>query len=200
MVSILQTHGYECKIDELSQCLDKAFMSSTKGEVQNTREFWELVLKKLGISPTSSLLMETEEFWNKNVHQQIKFYENAIPTLSQLQEDYKLALVSNCSVGMREIIKTLGLDQFFECITLSYELKVRKPDSRMYLNALNSLELKAEDCVFVADQISDLEGARDVGLKTILIRQGKNANLDIKYQVFKPDYEFTKISEIIKIL
>ena len=94
---------------------------------------------------------------------------------------------------------------FFECIVLSYEVGVRKPDKRIYVEALQRLKLRPEECVFVSDAISDLEGARKLGLKTILIRQreypfsfvregkAKDAN-------FEPDFKCKHISQIIKCL
>jgi FMN phosphatase YigB (HAD superfamily) len=77
---------------------------------------------------------------------------------------------------------------------------VRKPDKRMYLEALKCLELEAQECVFVADEISDLEGARENGLKTMLVQQGHSTFQEAKDLNFKPDFQITQISELTKIL
>ena len=201
LLALLWARGYtQISYEELSSDIETAFRKSTKGEIHSTREFWEVILTHFGIRAPSSLVIEIEMFWNSQVLQQLKFYEKALSTLAYLHNHYQLALVSNCSVGMRGIIKSLGLNPFFNCITLSYEVGVRKPDPTIYLHALNCLELEADECIFIADQIHDLEGARAIGLKTVLIRQGENINLHSKEPTFKPDYEFMKISEIIRVL
>ena len=130
----------------------------------------------------------------------IKLYKDAILVITYLKKRYKLALVSNCSVGLSDVLKALGLDRFFEYMILSYEVKVKKPDRRIYLEALQKLNLDPEKCVFVADEISDLEGAREVGLKTFLIRQGPNTFHEAKDPNFYPDYQCNHISEITKFL
>jgi HAD superfamily hydrolase (TIGR01549 family) len=197
---ILQQHGYTSSLNAVFRSIDHAFGNPTKEEVKDTHEFWNRFLERLEIPPSSTLIVDIETFWTKNVHQMMKFYENAIATLVYLQEKYHLALVSNCAVGMREILKTLKLEQFFDCIILSYELGVRKPDPTMYLEALRCLELNAEDCIFVSDRVSDLEGANHVGLKTLLVTQGAFTTQNVQDPQFKSDYEFAKISEITTLL
>ena len=83
---------------------------------------------------------------------------------------------------------------------MSYEVGVKKPDRRIYLKALQRLKLRPEECVFVSDAISDLEGAREVGLKTILINQGEYTTYEAKDPSFKPDFQYKQISEIMEYL
>jgi putative hydrolase of the HAD superfamily len=117
-----------------------------------------------------------------------------------LQKKYVLALVSNCGVGTIDVIKALGLAEFFEHVILSYEVRVRKPDKRIYVEALRRIGMKADECMFVADEISDLEGAKKLGMRTLLVRQGSNTLCEAEDPDFKPDFECEHISEIIKFL
>jgi len=98
------------------------------------------------------------------------------------------------------VIEALGLNRFFESVILSYEVGAKKPETRIYLTALRTLKLKPEECIFVADEISDLEGARKIGLKTILVRQGPHTQHENKDPTFKPDYECSNIRELLKFL
>jgi ribonucleotide monophosphatase NagD (HAD superfamily) len=50
----------------------------------------------------------------------------------------------------------------------------------------------------VADEISDLEGAKKLGMKTLLVRQGSNTLCEAEDPDFKPDFECEHISEITK--
>ena len=200
VLAILQQHGFEINFDELSATMDAAFWNSTRGDDEDTYSYWKSLLTRLTIQAAPDLILELEEFWNTNVHKTVKYYDNVIPTLTYLKKKYQLALVSNCAVGTRGLLQRLSLSQFFECIILSYELKTRKPNHKMYLKALDCLKLNAEDCLFVADEISDLEGAKEVGLKTLLIHQGGHPWDEAADLNFKPDYEYNTFAEIMKLL
>ncbi|MDQ1279782.1 MAG: putative hydrolase of the superfamily [Thermoproteota archaeon] len=197
---ILGGQGFIIDFNELSSSIDKALWNSTRGDNKNTYSFWKSLLEKLNLKASPNLISELEELWNENVHKTIRFYENVIQTLTYLGQKYQLALVSNCAVGTRELLKKIELDSCFKCTILSYELKVRKPDHKMYLSALDYLRLKPEDCLFVADEINDLEGAREVGLNTLLVHQGTHTWDEAIDPNFKPEYECNKFSEIIKLL
>jgi putative hydrolase of the HAD superfamily len=103
-------------------------------------------------------------------------------------------------MGTREEINNLDLSKFFEHMSLSNEVGVRKPDKRIYLDTLKALTLEGHECIFVADEISDLEGARPLKMKTLLVRQGSNTYSEAKDPNFKPDLECKRISEITRFL
>jgi len=200
LVSILTKYGYNKTLDDLVPILDSTYRSSTKGEVKDIHEFWKVLLGNLGIRERPILIQELIELRKNHVLTRFRLYDNVISVLSTLRKNYKLALVSNCFVGLSDILKALNLTRFFECIILSYEVGVRKPDRRIYLEALQRLKLRPEECVFVSDAISDLEGAREVGLKTMLVRQGEYTTHGAKDLNFKPDFQCKHISEIMDYL
>lgn len=200
LLSILTKHGYHGNLDELASTLADTYRNSTKGEMKNLHEFWEYFLKKLNINAHFELLKGLGEVRNRYLSGMFRLYESSLETLSVLRNKYKLALVSNCSVGTIDIMKDLKLTDYFVHVILSYEVGVRKPDRRIYLQALKNLDLKPDECIFVADEISDLEGAKAVGLKTILVRQGPLTSNEAEDPNFKPDYQCNHISEITKFL
>lgn len=200
LLSILRRYGYQKNLDDLNSFLNNAYGNSTKGEVKDFREFWELLLKNLGVPIAPTSIEELEEFRKRHHATIFELYEGAIPVLSTLRRKYKLVLVSNCAIGLSDVLKVLGLARFFECIILSYEVGVRKPHKRIYLEALRRVKLEPDKCVFVSDEISDLEGAREVGLKTLLVRQGPHTTYEAKNPNFKPDFQCNYISEITKLL
>jgi len=207
LVSILRKYGYTKTLDDLVPILDSTYRSSTKGEVKDIYEFWEILLKNLGMRESPILVQELTELRKNHVPTRFRLYDNVVSVLSALRKKYKLALVSNCFVGLSDVLEALNLTHFFDCVVLSYEIGVKKPDKRIYLEALQRLKLRPEQCVFVSDSISDLEGAREVGLKTILIHQGKYpfSFASWRPQVakdpnFKPDFQCKHISQIIQYL
>jgi HAD superfamily hydrolase (TIGR01509 family) len=200
LVATLMKHGYERHLRDLDSALASIYVSSTKGELKTLQEFWSLVLRKLRIPELPELIDDMENVRNNYSTAVWKLYDGVFAALTILKRKYKLALVSNCSVGTDELIASLGLARFFSCIILSYKVGVRKPDKRMYLEALGCLGLEARECVFVADEISDLEGAREIGLQTMLVKQGSSTFQEAKDLDFRPDFQINRISDIIKFL
>jgi epoxide hydrolase-like predicted phosphatase len=60
-----------------------------------------------------------------------------------------------------------GLDDAFDVMVLSQRLGIRKPDPRIYEEALKGLELPATQCVFVDDLGGNLKPAKRLGMTTI---------------------------------
>lgn len=200
LIATLKKYGYERRLEDLASVLADIYLKSSKGELKTPEEFWNLTLAKLKIPEQSGLPDIMQDVRDKHETVMWKLYNGALATLSILQKKYKLALVSNCAVGTDRVIRSLGLADFFDCIILSYQVGVRKPDKCLYLQALGCLGFDADECVFVADEISDLEGAKEIGLKTILVLQGHSTFQEAKDLNFKPDFQIAQISDITKIL
>jgi putative hydrolase of the HAD superfamily len=200
LVSILMKYGYNKTLDDFVPVLESTYRNATKGKMKDIYELWKVLLKNLGIPERSTLVQELTELRKNHVATRLRLYDNVILVLSTLKTKYKLALVSNCFVGLSDILRVLNLSRFFECIILSHEVGVMKPDRRIYVEALQRLKLRPEECVFVSDTISDLEGAREVGLGTILICQGEHTICNVKDPDFKPDFQLKHISQIMEYL
>ena len=200
LCSILRRHGYKGKLDDLTLLLDGLYHRSSQGEMKSFREFWNSLLKDLRMPKTPRVLSDLDDYRKHNYTGLFKLYEGVISVLSRLREKYKLALVSNCAAGLSGIIRELGIADFFDSIVLSYQIGVRKPDKRIYLAALRGLKLEPFECIFVADEISDLEGAREIGLKTLLVRQGEYITHEAKNPDFEPDLQCDFIANITQLL
>lgn len=200
LLSKLNEHGYQANLDNLSLALADTYYRSSRGETQNLSEFWKLFLKKLGVEKEQTLINDLENIRKCYMPSLFKLYQGALSALRYLSQKYKLALVSNCANGTVDSIDSLGLAKFFDAIVLSYTIGARKPDQRIYLEALRRLNLHPQECIFVADEISDLEGARALGLRTILLRQGSHTTHEAVDVNFKADFECDQISEIVRFL
>lgn len=80
----------------------------------------------------------------------------------------RLAIISNCSSEEVKVIKQSKIYKYFDQIILSYEVKMQKPDIRIYKTGSDLLGVAADECVFVGDGGSnELEGAKLAGMKAI---------------------------------
>ena len=82
----------------------------------------------------------------------------------------RTALVSNLATPYVAALHSLGLRAQVDAAALSCEVGWRKPDPRIFEWALGRLGVPAADAVMIGDDpYSDVEGAKAVGLRTILI-------------------------------
>ena len=200
LLSILKNHGCQHNADELNLRLSGLYYESSRGLISSHERFWESLLSSLDMPVNPRVVKELERFREQNYATIFKLYEDVLPVLSGLHQKYRLALVSNCAVGLSQVIKTLGIAEFFDAIVLSYEVGARKPDKSIYVEAIRQVQLDPGKCMFVSDEISDLEGANEIGMKTLFVRQGNSADPDAKNPNFAPTFQCNRIREIARFL
>ena len=67
----------------------------------------------------------------------------------------------------KQLRERLPLLEKFDVISDATYTGILKPDARAYGACLSALDLPAQDCVFVDDQLKNVEGAEAVGLPTV---------------------------------
>lgn len=101
------------------------------------------------------------------------FREGAWETLTWLQENqYLLGIITNGDAwGQRRKLNRLGIESFFQCITISGVFGVKKPDSSIFHHTLKELGVEAEESLFVGDHPEkDIQGSLDAGMIPVWIK------------------------------
>ena len=94
------------------------------------------------------------------------FYEFADKARTQ---QYRLAILSNDSSRWSRYIRDkFDLNQYFDVIHISGDLKMKKPDLRIFELTAQKLEVAAKDCIYVDDRRKNLAAAQTVGMDTVL--------------------------------
>lgn len=82
----------------------------------------------------------------------------------------RTALVSDAGADDVECWRRSPLCERFDAVVFSYQCGVRKPDARIYQRALEAIDTRPADAIFVGDGGSDEHrGARALGMKTALV-------------------------------
>lgn len=128
------------------------------------------VCDKCGKKIDESLLTGITE---KRIKTKSTCFEYVTPDVFQLLNELKargkqLTIISNCSSEEVKVIKQSKIYQYFDQVILSFEVKMQKPDCRIYEETANLLRVAVNECIFVGDGGSnELEGARMAGMKAI---------------------------------
>ena len=86
-------------------------------------------------------------------------YPDAIPVLKALKGRYKLGVISNAYPSMLNALERTGLAPFMDSITISAYVGVGKPHPLIYQAALDSLQVQADESVFVDDLEENVSAA-----------------------------------------
>lgn len=95
--------------------------------------------------------------------------DEIISTLITLKAmNLKISLISNADVIDKKHWFESPLAQYFDIVIFSCDVGLLKPDARIYEYAINKLNIKPSECIFVVDGGSnELAGAKEVGMKTV---------------------------------
>ena len=98
-------------------------------------------------------------------------YDDVLSTLKTLKErKFVLGLLTNLNKDMNTICRELGLEPYLDFVVTSGEVGADKPESPIFLAALQRAGVNASEAVHVGDQYNlDVIGARGVGITPILI-------------------------------
>lgn len=95
------------------------------------------------------------------------------------RKQYKTAIVSNASANVQDLYKDIDLNNYFDQVIWSYQVKEIKPEPAIYQLAAERLGVKPNECVFVDDRQSNVDGAVAVGMKGIVYRDFDQFKLDL---------------------
>ncbi|MFN5059279.1 MAG: HAD family hydrolase [Chloroflexota bacterium] len=101
----------------------------------------------------------------------LTFDQGVEALLDMLATRYRLALITNGpSWTQRAKIDQLQLSRWFECMVVSGEYGVEKPDPRIFAHVLDQLGIDATDAIMIGDNPeADIRGAHAVGMRAIWI-------------------------------
>ncbi|MCQ3035172.1 MAG: HAD family phosphatase [Bacilli bacterium] len=98
------------------------------------------------------------------------------------EEGYKIYILSNYAAeGFAYCENTYDCFKYIDGKVVSADVGVIKPDPRIYKILLEKYNLNPEECIFLDDRERNCEGARKVGIKSIVYKH----NVDEIYKIIK---------------
>ena len=104
----------------------------------------------------------------------IELTNGFIDFIEKVKDKYKLAIISNDSSRWSKYLREkFDLNKYFDVISISGDLKIQKPDERIFFLTIEKLGLNAEDCIYIDDREGNLEAAKKVGMNPVLLNSRK---------------------------
>ena len=143
-------------------------------------KYEQIILENAGISVSLDLAAQV---WGMAMSVPKDFipFDDTIASLAQLHDrGYKLGVLSNLRRDVAELCEKLKMSQYLDFFINSTEAGAEKPNSAIFLTALERATVAGHEAVHVGDQHrSDVMGARTAGIHPVLIdRDGFHAEIN----------------------
>ena len=143
------------------------------GEITE-EQHWHQVMKMLKRPVNDYKRIEAEFFGGDVIDLTI------LDFLRSIKPKYKTGLISNAWSGLRAYIVREKFDDAFHHMTISAEVGVTKPSARIYEFALEQLQVKAKEAVFVDDILENIEACEKLGMQGIQFKDSESALKKLK--------------------
>ena len=116
-------------------------------------------------------------------------------TLHELKRrGFNLGIVTNTFNSQEEKFlwfKTVGIDDIWDTYADSFVLQITKPDPRIYMAAIDPLNVRPENAIFVGHAQIELDGAKSVGMTTVMFNPDANCTIS--------DFKAKNFSDLLKV-
>jgi putative hydrolase of the HAD superfamily len=132
-------------------------------------QYWHIYYRELlGPSAEDDLLDELVSAARNSQNWSIPL-PNARDILASLKKNYRLGVISNSDGSIGKLFERLGLANLFETITDSGNVGVQKPHPKIFHAALRSLNVSADESLYIGDVYSiDYIGATNAGMQALV--------------------------------
>ena len=153
---------------------------------------FERTLEHVG-HPDRDVAVRLNELYLKHRFEDIELYSDVIPALDRLAPHFKLGLLSNGN----SYPERCGLEGRFAFVVFSQDVRVRKPDRRIFEIAAREAGCPLVELLHVGDSLeNDVMGAHGAGAKTVwLNREGMESNAEVRAEV-----EITSLADLPGVL
>ena len=111
----------------------------------------------------------------------VEIHTTLLEHLQTLRGSYRLSVLSNTNPFIQSWALTKdftpvgkSLADYFDTLFFSYRMHCSKPSREIYCKMLANGGMRAEETLFVDDSTKNIEAAREVGIRTLLVENGED--------------------------
>ena len=134
-----------------------------------------------------------------NLYKILSPYPEVKKVLTDLKKrKFKLAILSNGTPKLlEELVKNNNLNNLFDDLFSIEEVKIYKPDSRVYDLPVEKYNIKPNEIIFLSANTWDVSGGGNYGYNSIWVNRNKSHfdNLD-----YLPKYEIGNLTQLLDIV
>ena len=196
VIKFLTERGYAAPVE--NDPIEKAKRRDAHTGKIETEHFFEWLMEHYGVTNLTDAADGIKLL--KEQQSDVHFFEGVPETLHELKRlGFKLGIVTNTFNSRHEKniwFESVGIDGIWDSYADSFELQITKPDPGIYLAALSPLNVSPENAAFVGHAQIEIDGAKAIGLTTIIFNPDPNCTkADYRIENFKDLLEITPIAK-----
>ena len=103
-----------------------------------------------------------------------------IKLIKELKKSYQIYLLSNNSKPSHDEIIKSKYHNLFNKMLFSYQVKLQKPDPKIFKKIIKNTGFTAEECIFIDDLEKNCEGASKAGMYSIVFYNNNQLKNNLK--------------------
>tara|TARA_A100001011_G_scaffold317803_1_gene337291 strand:- start:206 stop:865 length:660 start_codon:yes stop_codon:yes gene_type:complete len=163
------------------------------------KDFWQVTEDSLDKSMKVFKIDSNLKNELLNLYKILSPYPEVKKVLTDLKErKFKLAILSNGTPKLlEELVKNNNLNNLFEDLFSIEEVKIYKPDSRVYDLPVKKYNIKPNEIIFLSANTWDVSGGGNYGYNSIWVNRNKSHfdNLD-----YLPKNEIGNLTQLLDIV
>lgn len=187
----------ESAMREAINFIDKIkYVKTEKEEYLMFKKFYKIFLTKSAYPEVNENI--TDALARDNVYNDDKFlfFDDVEPSLKLLNKKYKLGVVSDTWPSLKRVFINKGLMKYLSVFIMSSIYGSNKAEKLLFKIALDKLNLKPSQAVFIDDSERNLIAAEEFGLIPILIDRYREDNLTSRFPIIKSLEELSYVLSI----
>lgn len=169
------------------------YVKTEREEYLMFKEFYKIFLSKLGYPEINDNIIEALARDNVYNDDKFLFFDDVEPSLKLLNEKYKLGVVSDTWPSLERVFINKGLMKYFSVFIMSSIYGSCKSEKLLFKIALEKLNIKPSQAVFIDDSESNLTSAEKFGLIPILIDRYETEDLVSRFPIIKSLADLSKV-------
>ena len=163
------------------------------------KDFWQITEDSLDKSMKVFNIDNSMKNELLNLYKVLSTFPEVDEVLKKLKEKkYKIAILSNGTPSLiNELVKSNNLENMFDDIFSIEQVKVYKPDTKVYNIPIQKYKIQNDEVVFLSANTWDISGGGNFGYNAVWVNRNSNVfdNLD-----YEPKNEIGNLKELLEIV
>ena len=162
------------------------------------KDFWQITEDSLDKSMLTFKIDKSMRNELLNLYKELSTFPEVKSVLEELKKkSIKLAILSNGPPSLlSNLVKNSSLENLFDDVFSIEEVKIYKPDPKVYDIPINKYKVKKEEITFLSANTWDVSGGGNYGYNAIWVNRSNNVFDKLDYT---PKYEVKNLKELLDL-
>ena len=163
------------------------------------KDFWQITEDSLDKSMKVFNIDNSMKNELLNLYKVLSTFPEVNEVLKKLKEKkYKIAILSNGTPSLiNELVKSNNLDNMFDDIFSIEQVKVYKPDNKVYNIPIQKYKIQNDEVVFLSANTWDISGGGNFGYNAVWVNRNSNVFDNLDYELKN---EIENLKELLEIV